>query len=423
VTTEIAILNGQAVALAADSAATAGGVYKVYPKANKIFALSRLHPVGIMVWNSSAFMGLPWETVIKLYRERLGDKSFPTLPEYMADFVAFLLEDARIAPSDRRDAFVSALIRERLQVVYNALRQAVDQRLAADPTPIQPNEFEAMAVTVVRDLNVDKASLIADAWTAADIEKAHGKALQGAIAEMFGELPLGSAAKDIATLTCETIVRQIDSESFAGVVVAGFGVEDVFPLLVEREIDGIVDGRVRCWERGRHSVADMGPGIVPFAQRDMIEVFVQGVSSDYQAEVESLVRRIVDSYPSMVLDSADSLAATPRKAVEAAQASIKDRYIQESLAGLGEWRYTHYVEEVMSIVETLPKEDLAELAEALVSLTSLRRRMTRGQETVGGPIDVAVISKGDGLIWIKRKHYFDPLLNPQYMSTKFGRAL
>jgi len=28
-------------------------------------------------------------------------------------------------------------------------------------------------------------------------------------------------------------------------------------------------------------------------------------------------------------------------------------------------------------------------------------------ETVAGPIDVAIISKGDGLIWIKRKHYFD----------------
>ena len=37
-------------------------------------------------------------------------------------------------------------------------------------------------------------------------------------------------------------------------------------------------------------------------------------------------------------------------------------------------------------------------------------------ETVGGPIDVAVISKGDGFIWIKRKHYFDPKLNPHFMA-------
>lgn len=70
----------------------------------------------------------------------------------------------------------------------------------------------------------------------------------------------------------------------------------------------------------------------------------------------------------------------------------------------------------MSIVEFLPKEELAEMAESLVSLTSLRYRMSTEDDTVGGPIDVAVISKGDGFIWIKRKHYFDPKLNLRYLQ-------
>jgi hypothetical protein len=38
-------------------------------------------------------------------------------------------------------------------------------------------------------------------------------------------------------------------------------------------------------------------------------------------------------------------------------------------------------------------------------------------ESVGGPIDVAVISKGDGFIWIKRKHYFKPEFNQSFMSN------
>ncbi len=42
-------------------------------------------------------------------------------------------------------------------------------------------------------------------------------------------------------------------------------------------------------------------------------------------------------------------------------------------------------------------------------------------ETVGGPIDVAVISKGDGFIWIKRKHYFSPELNPQFFANYYRR--
>ena len=71
----------------------------------------------------------------------------------------------------------------------------------------------------------------------------------------------------------------------------------------------------------------------------------------------------------------------------------------------------------MDTVATMEKEDLAELAENLIYLTSLKRRITPNLESVGGPIDVAVISKGDGFIWIKRKHYFNPRLNHSYFDN------
>ena len=55
------------------------------------------------------------------------------------------------------------------------------------------------------------------------------------------------------------------------------------------------------------------------------------------------------------------------------------------------------------MVAMLPKEELAVMAETLVNLTSFKQKMTMGTETVGGPIDVAVITKGDGFSWVKRK--------------------
>ncbi len=67
----------------------------------------------------------------------------------------------------------------------------------------------------------------------------------------------------------------------------------------------------------------------------------------------------------------------------------------------------------------LPKDELAAMAESLVNLTSFKRRISMDEETVGGPIDVAVISKGDGFIWIKRKHYFDPKLNPGFLANYY----
>lgn len=66
----------------------------------------------------------------------------------------------------------------------------------------------------------------------------------------------------------------------------------------------------------------------------------------------------------------------------------------------------------------MPKPELARMAEALVDLTSIKRRVSSGYETVGGPIDVAVISKAEGLVWVKRKHYFPAELNERFFERR-----
>ena len=59
----------------------------------------------------------------------------------------------------------------------------------------------------------------------------------------------------------------------------------------------------------------------------------------------------------------------------------------------------------------MPIQDAADLAEFLVYSTCMYTRFKRGAATVGGPIEVAAITKHEGFKWIKRKHYFDMSLN------------
>ena len=75
---------------------------------------------------------------------------------------------------------------------------------------------------------------------------------------------------------------------------------------------------------------------------------------------------------------------------------------------------------IFQAVAFLPRDELAKLAESLINLTSVKRRMSTDSETVGGPADVAVITKGDGFVWINRKHYFDPKLNHQFFANYNG---
>ncbi len=59
------------------------------------------------------------------------------------------------------------------------------------------------------------------------------------------------------------------------------------------------------------------------------------------------------------------------------------------------------------------------MAETLVNLASFRQKVSMSVETVGGPVDVAVISKGDGFVWIKRKNYFELDQNPRVLAKYF----
>ena len=80
---------------------------------------------------------------------------------------------------------------------------------------------------------------------------------------------------------------------------------------------------------------------------------------------------------------------------------------------------SNHVAPLIGTIAILQKEDLAEVAENLIYLTSLIRRITPDKESVGGPIDVALVSKGDGFVWIKRKHYFEETLNKNYFGKYY----
>jgi hypothetical protein len=57
------------------------------------------------------------------------------------------------------------------------------------------------------------------------------------------------------------------------------------------------------------------------------------------------------------------------------------------------------------ILGVLPVDEMAELAETLINLQSLKEKVTKNSETVGGPVDVAIITRNECLLWAKRKHF------------------
>ena len=81
-TAEIVVMNTRGIALATDSAVTIGG-RKVYNSANKLFELTKEQPVGVMIYETDTFLNVPWETLIKVFRNNFGEHTFPKLQAYV----------------------------------------------------------------------------------------------------------------------------------------------------------------------------------------------------------------------------------------------------------------------------------------------------------------------------------------------------
>src|SRR5699024_1115889 len=75
----IAVMNTSGVALAASND-TSCNRKKIYT----------LEPEIIILSGKENYLHVPWETLINIYRNKLNNKQFDTLEQYVADFLMFI---------------------------------------------------------------------------------------------------------------------------------------------------------------------------------------------------------------------------------------------------------------------------------------------------------------------------------------------
>jgi hypothetical protein len=139
VTCEICVMNRHAAVLAADSASTVtrwldGRQETRYFKgANKIFQLSNHQPVGLMIFNSADLLEVPWEILIKGFRDNLGRKTFNDLGGYAEEFFSFLDGNALYFPEPvQNEALHSAAQRAALQTAFKIIEKVEELKEGAN---------------------------------------------------------------------------------------------------------------------------------------------------------------------------------------------------------------------------------------------------------------------------------------------------
>jgi hypothetical protein len=423
-TAEVAVMNKQAVALAADSAVTIqwpDGTIKIF-ETIKLFTLSKYRPVGILVYSSADIMGVPVETAIKVFREKLSNDSYPTLDGYYSCFQDFLKNDAMFSEGSRIE-HCGRLINTNLARLRGRIGREIARRYPGW------SKTKAQVKTVARELLTDHAQKYRNSsnllGVTGNIRRRVRSRLDGPISawqDIYQEFFFlaDSDAKIIAQLCLDLILKDNESGSETGFVIAGFGEDDYFPKLRSFEIEASIFNVHKIRELENVDMRTSRAKVIPFAQKEMVETFRDGRASNLDEELVDFIDKFFESEKQII--------ARPPTDPEVASMiqtfyDVTNQKLQtEFRARLKKFTEDNHTYPVERTVEAMPKEELARMAQALVDLTTIKRRSTPDAETVGGPTDVAVISKGDGMIWINRKHYFDSNMNLGFTTNYYRQG-
>jgi len=412
-TAEVAIMNTKGIALAADSAVTLLGTGKTYNTADKLFALSKYFPVGIMIYGFTGIMGIDWETIIKDYRDNLGNKPFDKLSDYADDFINHLAKFPH---------FTHEMMIEYLESMCDSVSQRILTEFIKDlhaefdgKENIESSQIDAVFNTTLKnskerlekmedEKNIEVDSGFIDSNMETIQQKVemifeHYKLSKEQIAEIISILKLffQKCSKGL-------------TDKYTGIVIAGYGEREIFPVLCHFMVSGKLGDSLIYF--GKHlEEIDTGyksASIRPFAQTEMVQQFMDGRSDEFSDMVIKKVEAILNSLLPLIKDF-------DREETSDLSGILK-RYMDEFC------RIT-FSEPIVDIVACMEKSELTSMAEAMVNLTALRRHVSTDDETVGGPIDVALITKGDGFIWINKKTNYDPHINRNLRQKYFRGEL
>lgn len=406
-TSEIVVANQRAVAMAADSAVTlvGGGTVVVRNERRKLFNLMPGQPVGLMFYGMAEIMGHPWDQLIEHYQKSVKPPPLSHVRDYAAGFTAMLDHLEEFFPRGRQADEYKRLL---ASVFRYVLQLAQFLRQTAQPGSIGDGAILEKAIAEVwRDYQ-----FLGDGTPRPDlgcfpegfgqkVRQAHGSVIDELIGYGFGSYGLSQQAhKQLQDIAIFCVVKDVFLEEVTGLVFAGFGTEDRYPVVTTWYISAIVLGIVKRTEVGHDGIdSEIKSNIHLFADSQVTTAFIKGIDFNLERQVyggfgvlmQMLVNQLVDAFPA---------EAAARESVRARfQGEVVPYYLDAFQSMIADYQQRAFITPVLRVLEVATRSELGDTARELVSLNVFKKRIMAQRETVGGAIDVAVISRDDGFQW------------------------
>ncbi|WP_273145562.1 hypothetical protein [Oceanicaulis alexandrii] len=410
-TSEVMIMNRQAVVLAADSAVTYGGGpgSVVTLEAEKILQLGP--NMALMVYSRGDVLGRSWSHIAHAFKRAQGDRDFDSVQACADAFFAFIDRNRQLFPEKEEAEELEGLMRAAMLTVLNharTLRHHAPGEYGDDAAAFEGALDLYRAHLLQDDGGAERANL--DVFAELDRDRFYERyaaMLDSLISDALGPFGMQESIRnklfDFAYLI---ITKPAFLEPYAGLVFAGFGESDVFPVYSHYYASILVDGVMkRAHDETTQVGVENGPNafLRTFAQAEMTHAFLRGIHP-YLFDVMASMNMVTNEAASEV---ALRKAGLDDDAVDAVMSELRD---SELLSLSAEFIHTartisqeEFIDPFIAVVAASGKKQMGETAKALVELNILKSDLHQTQTGVGGEVDVAMISRTGGFEWYAKK--------------------
>lgn len=417
-TTEILMLNKDGVVVAADSAVTTEQGQSPHPRysksANKIFDLSHHGFVALTIFASAEIDYLPWQLAIREFRKFDSTQDeLPKLIDYSKALISFLESNSSLFPDTLLSNVLQGALTKSVLHILNRAKYRYTTLVKANATDEDRinawvdarNEISASLNALPAHSLLDGTELDAFVDSINNFrEQLSNHLSQSLDYHLVDPDELLELAKLQLLKNPEEVLR------YTGLVFAGYGATEIFPSYDHIIIYGHV-GHKLIWatQRSYEITHTNDAWIQAFAQSSMIDRFTDGFDSSLRMIISDESRNMINKF-------SEGLQSQNIIIDEGFLADISNRVHQDFMDSWTGKNWDNNFHPLRRVLNGLSIQEMGYLAESLLVLEELRERVTSPSESVGGPIDVAVVTKSEGLIWLKRKHYFETDLNHRYLN-------
>lgn len=377
-TSQVILFNGNGVAIASDSAVTTGS--RVLDTAEKIFPIPEPHQMAVVVSGWVNIHGFPIGVLLGEWFNSLGESRLPSARSYSESFVHFLNSSNFFSPE-------SSL--RYLQVVFEELFNEFRQSDPEDSNAGGFDDYEEMAREFYESLglnglldgfNEEYGSHLSDGYLTVENVSSWR--------ECWNPYPTDREIAVLRRLLLRYVKRSL-VRSVTGMAFVGFGANEIMPSFFQRDIRAVLAGRT-LGRLGKEqtfssSMDENYVGYFPLAQSDAIDAFVRGYRADFVNDTREAVAK-------KSLRSRDIEADVSTELLEV----VSERFVNALQQGIVQ---SDQLERFKRNIATIPIRSLLSVAQSLIQFQALSAMLSQDLQTVGGPVEAAVITRLEGFVW------------------------